>query len=90
LQGISEGRENKTRHFWRVDCSFQNTSGAFALFILVLARSRGTALLVFFIVLLLIGAVPILLLLFGLILTALMAGSCVLFVCHYSFPPASN
>jgi hypothetical protein len=60
----------------------RNTSGAFALFVLILAGAGRTTLRVLFVLLLLILAVPVLLLLLGLILPALMARACLLFVCH--------
>jgi hypothetical protein len=69
----------------------QNTSGALALFILILAGAGRTAPLVVFVSLLLIRAVSALLLLLGLILTPLV-GSC---QCSFRLPllfvpPASN
>jgi hypothetical protein len=81
---MGTGENRKTRHFWRANCTLQNTSGAFALFVRILAGAGRRPLPLLFVFPLLIRAVPVLLLLLGLILPALMPCACVLLVCHYS------
>jgi len=59
LQGAPKGEKRKTRPFWRVDCTLQNTSGALALFI----QDPGWCREVVFVILPLTRAVSVLLIL---------------------------